>query len=239
MKKLNKSEDFQRKPAIIAGMSLLLMTLAAFFSYGYAHSSLVVYEDAAKTHDLLQSSLSLFHLEIVGWVVIIITDLIVSWAFYKVLKPIHSSYALLAGVLRLFYTIILTTAVFRLWMVSQVIQSDSGAAPQVMANILSFEKIWSMGLIVFGVHLIMVGFLALKADFIPKWISILLMIAGVSYLLIHSMYNGLPQYETLTTTIETVLSLPMMIGELGFGIWLLVKGIKAKPSPRTSYLGAS
>ncbi|WP_394217729.1 DUF4386 domain-containing protein [Halobacillus trueperi] len=239
MKKQNRSEDFQRRPAIIAGVSLIVMTLAAFFSYGYAHSSLVIYEDAAKTYDLLQSCLSLFYLEIAGWVVIILTDLIVSWAFYKILKPTHSSYALLAGGFRLIYTIILAAAVFRLWMVNQVIQSDSGTASQVMANILSFEKIWSIGLMVFGAHLIMVGFVALKADFIPKWMSALLMIAGVSYLLVHAMYNGLPQYENLTAIMETVLSLPMMIGELGFAMWLLVKAIKVKPTTRPSYLGAS
>ncbi|GEN52228.1 DUF4386 domain-containing protein [Halobacillus faecis] len=239
MKKLNKSDDFQRKPAIIAGVSLILMTLAAFFSYGYVHSSLVFHEDANRTYDLLQSSLSLLHLGMTGWVVVIFTDLIVTWAFYKVLKPIHSFYALLAGVLRLFYTIILATAVFHLWMVSQVIQSDSGSATQVMENILRFEKIWSLGLIVFGIHLIMVGMAASKAGFIPKVLSGLLILAGMSYLFIHSMYQAFPQYETSTATIETILSLPMMIGELGFGMWLLVKGNKVKSSTRQSYLGAS
>ncbi|MGR9049520.1 DUF4386 domain-containing protein [Halobacillus faecis] len=239
MKNLHRSEEFQRHPAIIAGVSLLLMTLAAFFSYGYVHSSLVIHEDADQTYDLLQSSLPLFHLEIAGWVVIIFTDLIVSLAFYKVLKPFHSLYALLAGVLRLIYTIILTVAVFRLWMVGQVIQGDSGSASQVMAHILSFEKIWSLGLIVFGVHLIMVGMTASKAGFIPKFLIGLLILAGVSYLLIHSMYQALPEYETLTATMETILSLPMMIGELGFGMWLLVKGIKVKSSTRPSYVGAS
>ncbi|WLR46405.1 DUF4386 domain-containing protein [Halobacillus litoralis] len=239
MKKLHRSEEFHRQPAIIAGLSLILMTLAAFFSYGYAHSTLVIHENADKTYDLLQSSLSLFHLEIAGWVVIILTDLIVSWAFYKVLKPFHSFYAILAGLLRLFYTIILAAAVFRLWMVSQVIQSDSGSASQVMVDILSFEKTWSLGLIVFGFHLIMVGMAASKAGFIPKLLNGLLILAGVSYLLIHSMYHALPEYETLTATMENILSLPMMIGELGFGMWLLVKGMKVKFSTRPSYSGAS
>ncbi|WP_370632764.1 DUF4386 domain-containing protein [Halobacillus sp. Nhm2S1] len=130
-------------------------------------------------------------------------------------------------------------AVFHLWKVSQVIQSDSGAAVQVMDNILRFERIWSLGLIVFGIHLIMAGIAASKACFIPKVLSGLLILAGVSYLLIHSMYQAFPQYETSTAAIETILSLPMMMGELGFGMWLLVKGIKVKSSTRPSYLGAS
>ncbi|MBN9653521.1 DUF4386 domain-containing protein [Halobacillus sp. GSS1] len=239
MKTANRKEDFQPKPAIIAGVNLMLMTIAAFFSYGYAHSSLVIYEDAAKTHDLLRSSLSLFHMEIAGWVVIILTDLIVAWALYKVLKPIHSLYALLAGVLRLSYTIILATAVFHLLIVSRFILDNSGTGEHVMTNLLLFEKFWSIGLIVFGFHLIIVGFVALKAPFIPKWMSILLIIAGGSYTLIHSMYNGLPQYETITATMEIILSLPMMIGELGFGIWLFIKGIQNLHTSRSSYLGAS
>ncbi|MEC3885349.1 DUF4386 family protein [Halobacillus litoralis] len=239
MKTVKRKEDFQPKPAMIAGLSLMLMTIAAFFSYGYAHSSLVIYEDAAKTYDLLRPSLSLFHMEIAGWGVIILTDLIVAWALYKVLKPIHPLYALLVGVLRLFYTIILAMAVFHLVIVSRIILDNSGTVEQVMDSLLLFEKFWSIGLIVFGFHLIMVGILALKAPFIPKWISILLIIAGVSYTLIHSMYNGLPQYETMTADMEIFLSLPMMIGELGLGIWLFFKGIQTLHNSRPSYLGAS
>lgn len=68
--------------AIIAGLSLLMMSIAACFSYGYVHSSFVVHGDALSTLKNIQSSGSLFELAILGWLLIILTDLLVLWAFY-------------------------------------------------------------------------------------------------------------------------------------------------------------
>ncbi|WP_270181584.1 DUF4386 domain-containing protein [Alkalihalobacillus sp. CinArs1] len=231
MKRVN-TQEVNPRPAIIAGVSLIVMTLAAFFSYGFAHTSLVMNDDAMATLNKLQSSLLLFHFELVGWGIIILTDIIVSWAFYMVLKPVHRSFALVAGGIRLLYTSILAVAVFQLGRVTTLIQNDSTVtrdlAAQVMGQIESFETTWSIGLIVFGIHLLAVGTVAMKAAFIPKVISLLLLIAGGSYMLIHSMYNLTPQYEEITGMIEMFLSLPMIIGELGFGMWLLINGIKPK-----------
>ncbi|WP_141430722.1 DUF4386 family protein [Bacillus sp. 03113] len=71
-------QNTQHSSAIIAGISLLIMTIAAFFSYGYVHNSLVVRGDSASTLKNIQASISLFDLEILGWLVIIILDIIVS-----------------------------------------------------------------------------------------------------------------------------------------------------------------
>ncbi|MFD1020962.1 DUF4386 domain-containing protein [Thalassobacillus hwangdonensis] len=229
----------QRKAAIIAGVSLIIMTLAAMFSYGYVHSSLIVEGDAGATFENLQASLPLFHFGILGWMVIILTDIVVSWAFYIVLKPVHAGYSLLVGWLRILYTAILATAVAQLVIASKTIQAPETSASQVMQSVIGFEAIWSIGLIVFGVHLMLAGYVAIKSITIPKVISILLMVAGGCYALIHSMYNFFPSIENLTGTLESILSLPMMAGESGFGIWLLFKGIKAKTVTRRSLKGAS
>lgn len=193
----------------------------------------MVSPDKSITFSNFEHSLSLFHFELAGWVVIIVTDLIVSWAFYQVLKPIHHLQALLATGLRLVYTIILALAVFRLAFVSKIVASTqmNDGASQVMSTIQSFETLWSIGLILFGAHLIMVGYVAMKSERIPKFLSIMLLIAGVSYMVVHTMTNGLPQYENVTATLELFLSAPMMIGEVGFGIWLLIKGFSRKRKP--------
>jgi len=100
---------------------------------------------------------------------------------------------------------------------------------QVTLYLNAFDRVWSLGLIVFGLHLLIIAYLILKSDFIPKFLGILLCIAALSYILIHSMYLFLPQYETTTLLIEKILSLPMAVGELGFGLWLLIKGGKTTP----------
>ena len=86
--------------------------------------------------------------------------------------------------------------------------------------------IWSIGLIIFGGHLMIVGYLTFRSENIPKLISILLLIASLAYITIHVCYTFLPQLNAFTSVLEAVLTFPMVLGELGFGIWLLFKGGK-------------
>jgi hypothetical protein len=104
----------QRKFALFAGTSLLIMAFAAFFSYSFVHGNHVVQGDANATLHNIQTSSSLFKAEIFGWIIIFITDIIASWALYFFLKPIHASLSLLAACLRLVYTAILGIAIFNL-----------------------------------------------------------------------------------------------------------------------------
>ncbi|UOQ44319.1 DUF4386 domain-containing protein [Halobacillus salinarum] len=225
-------QTMQQKAAIFSGIALLVMTLAAFFAQGYVHSSLVVEGDAVTTLKNIQASQSLFRLEVLGWMIIVIADVVVAWGFYVFLKPFHRSYALLAGGLRLLYTAILAIAVAQLFTAARIgqqsvsgISSDTSAL-QAMSSLTAFEAIWSLGLIIFGLHLISVGLVTMNTKKIPKVISILVILAGISYSLIHFMYNFVPQMESFTGLLELILMAPMLIGELGFGIWLLVKGRK-------------
>lgn len=226
------NQRMQQKAAILSGVALLIMTGAACYAKGYVHNSLVIDGDVATTFQHIQASQSLFRLEILGWLIILITDVIVAWGYYMFLKPFHSGYALLAGWLRLLYTAILAIAVSHLVTAKDRVQeplagmSQENMAIQTMGSITDFEAIWSFGLIIFGFHLITVGFIAFKTKKIPKVLGILLISAGFSYSFIHGMYGFIPQVENLTERLEMVLMVPMVIGELGFGIWLLVKGRK-------------
>lgn len=88
----------------------------------------------------------------------------------------------------------------------------------------AFEMIWFIGLVVFGGHLLLIGYLTFQSGKVPKVISILLSIAAFSYMIIHICYTFFPQWNAFTSTLEAVLTIPMILGELGFGIWLLFKG---------------
>lgn len=217
----------QRKSAQIAGLFLIFMAMAAFFSYGYVHGSLVVLDDAQTTYDNITSSLPLFKAEIFGWVIILISDIIVAWAFFTYLKPINESLSLLGAWLRLVYAALLGIAVSNLIYVWQLsVQPTDEPQAQMILFLEAFESMWSIGLIIFGLHLCIVGYLAFQSSLIPKVISFLLLIAGGSYMMIHLGRTFLPQYDGIISVLEAVLSVPMAVGELGFGIWLLVRGGK-------------
>ncbi|WP_152395949.1 DUF4386 domain-containing protein [Paenibacillus guangzhouensis] len=228
-----KTQTDQRRAALTAGLSLIIMTLASFFSYGYVHASLVVQGDASTTFQNIQSSHSLFQAEIFGWVVILICDIVVAWAFYTVMKPAHQKLSLLAAWFRLIYSAILGTAILNLLFMSLLTRTASSQISeqlptQGMLYLNAFESIWSIGLITFGIHLAVVGYVALRFTHSPKIISILLIIAGVGYMFIHSCNVFLPQYEGMIAVLIYIFTVPMIVGELGFGLWLLFKG--GKPS---------
>ncbi|WP_277585125.1 DUF4386 domain-containing protein [Psychrobacillus antarcticus] len=217
-----------RKAAIISGISLIIMAIVAGFSYGYAHSSLVVPGDISTTYQNIASSILLFKAEIVGWVVILILDVIVAWSFYIFLKPVNQELALLASWLRLTYAAILGIAILNLVFVL-LLSNDASLANQLQADITlyleAFEVIWSVGLIVFGLHLLVVGWIAFQSSSIPKIISSLLVIAAIGYMVIH-LGKTLLIEQNIIATMELIFNIPMIAGELGFGLWLLFKGGK-------------
>ena len=52
-----------------------------------------------------------FRVGIFCWIIILITDLLASWDFYLVLRPVYRDLSLLMGWLRLIYTAILGTTI--------------------------------------------------------------------------------------------------------------------------------
>jgi len=68
-----------RKAALISGISLIIMAIVAGFSYGYVHGSLVVPGDISTTYTNITSSSMLFKAEIIGWVVILLLDVLVAY----------------------------------------------------------------------------------------------------------------------------------------------------------------
>jgi len=102
------------------------------------------------------------------------------------------------------------------------VATDTGA----LVSVEAFQQTWSVGLVIFGIHLVLLGYLAFRSGFVPKIWGILLVIAGLCYLFSHGLPLLWPGYSTIKTTVEGILMLPMIVGELGFAIWLVAKGGK-------------
>ncbi|MGG6310561.1 DUF4386 domain-containing protein [Paenibacillus macerans] len=208
---------------------------AAFFSNGFVHESLVAGDDPGATWNNLQTSNLLFKAEILGWLIILICDIVVAWAFYIFLKPIHRPLALLGAWFRLTYAAMLGGSILIL-MVVLLLTNQTGYLSaldheQLQAGTMlflnAFELAWSAGLILFGGHLLIVGYVAFTSSSIPKVISVLLLLASVGYIVIHLCNVFLPQFEGMIAALEFLFSLPMMLGELGFGLWLMFRGGRA------------
>lgn len=222
----------QRKAALIVGITLLIMTICSGIAFGTIHNSLIIKGNADATIHNLLNSIPLFRAEIFLWLITLLCDIIVAWGLYIYLKQVDKSLSLLGAWFRLSYCAVLGIAILNLMYVLLLISGDSALMQagqlnaQLMLFIDAFSKMWSIGLVIFGCHLFIIGILVLESNSIPKFLGILLLIASFSYIMIHSSYLFLPQYEKITKLLENILSLPMAVGELGFGLWLLIKGGK-------------
>jgi hypothetical protein len=212
------------KYAFTAGISLILMALSAGFAFGYAHSQLLAPNDATATLENLLNSKPLLTAEILAWWLILALDVIVAWALYHFFKNVNKPISALTAWIRVVYSIILGIAISHLVLVCYHISaSNETSAETVMSHMQAFETIWSLGLIVFGFHLIGLGWLALKSK-LQFW-GVLLFVAGFSYTFIH-LLKQFPSAESLTANAEMVLSIPMAFAEIGLAVWLLVRGRK-------------
>jgi len=177
--------------ALIAGISLLIMVIAAPFAELFVYPKLVVPDHAAETAKNIIANKTLFISGLLGYLITFICDLLVSWALYVLLKPVNENLSLLTALFRLVYTVIALVAllnlvtVFRLLNTSDfltVYQPDQLNA-QVMLSLNAFRTHFHFGILFFSIHLMLLGYLVIRSKYIPVIFGVLLIIAGLGYLL--------------------------------------------------------
>ena len=209
-----------RNTALITGFSIILMALAAGYSVGNVFGSLMVADNENLTTENIINNMSFFKTGIIGWVVIFICDLVVSIGIYLLFKEKNNKLALYTACLRFLYTIILGIAISRLIIIAITYEN-------LIHNINLFNHIWSFGLTIFGLHLICLSYLFYNKSVWNKLISLLLILAGIGYLVTYIGELVLPNFGNYKQTIEMIFMAPMILGEIGFAIYLLIKGGKS------------
>jgi Domain of unknown function (DUF4386) len=92
-------------------------------------------------------------------------------------------------------------------------------------NFVQHEFKQALGLVIFGFHLLVLGYVALKSSFIPKWLGVLLGIAAFGYLIDSFGKLLIPNYNLNISTFT-------FVGEFLLIFWLLwysLKGLSKKP----------
>lgn len=220
--------------ARVAGISLLLMAAAGIFANFFVIGGLIVPEDPAITANNIAADDFVFRLGVFSFIIVLFLDIVVAWALYILLKQVNKNLALLTAWFRLIYAAIFGAALFNFLSILQLLNEDvySGAMEpnqiniQVMMLINEFNNAWTIALVFFGVHLLVLGYLVFKSLFIPKILGILVMLAGLGYLIDNMARILLSNYTDLATIFTLIVIIPGVIGEVALAIWLLVKGKK-------------
>lgn len=219
-----------RHAALIAGVFSLLMFAAAMVAEFSSRQSLIVPGDADITAQNILTHSFTFRLGLFGFVLILVCDVLVAWALYHFLEPVHKQLSLLAAWFRLVYTAMFGMALSGLVNGFRLLNSGlhTDVPQRAMEHFQSFDDGWAIAQVFFGFHLLLMGYLILRSGFIPKILGVLLLMASVAYLADNLARLLLTDYAYYKTALTICVALPSMIGELGLAIWLLMKGGKKK-----------
>ena len=94
-----------------------------------------------------------------------------------------------------------------------------GDPTQAMRAIDAYNTIWLVGLIFFGIHLVLIGYLAYRSGYMAKVFGILLVIAGIGYLVDGFGTVLVPNYSINIAQFT-------FVGEAALMFWLLIKGTR-------------
>ena len=208
-----------RKYALVTGYSLLLMALLAGYVFGFAFPKIYNFTDLNVSQNNVGSQL--YNFMMLGIIMIMLLDLVVAISLYKYFKNENNKLALWAGFLRIVYSLIFCIAIFYLFQN----RNELGTAVFIK-NYDLFQRYWSIGLIVFGFHLFIVGILMKGHKSIPTILWFLMLMAGPTYVIIHILKAFWPELTNLIDLLNRIFGLPMALAELGLAVWLIVKGGK-------------
>lgn len=216
-----------RTAAIVAGLGLLVMAVLAGFANFSVLQNLVVPDDAKITAENIMASAGSFRMGICFFLVVAILDVVVAWALYILLQPVNRSLSLLAAWFRIVYAAIFALALNNLFSVLQLLSGADYLSvfetnqlhAQVMLFLSAFQYGWDIGMVIFGLHLFVLSYLAFKSGYIPRWLGFLIAVAGAGYLIDSVGKFLLPNYN-VTVAMYT------FIGEVLLILWLLWKGVK-------------
>ncbi len=211
----------QRRISAIAGISLLTMAVVAGFGYGFAFERLYVAGNGDATVSRLNNTSWLLTSVIASFIIILILDVIVALALYALFKKASPLLSLISAASRLMYAAILGKAITYLVSAGHQLQDTPQDKEMVMNNLDLFLHTWSLGLIIFGIHLCILGMVLKNAGFVPKTLVFLVLFAGACYISTNVSHQLWPLYEVYRNKVDMILALPMALGEMALAVWLI------------------
>jgi hypothetical protein len=219
-----------QNPGRLAGLLYVLMSVFGFFAMAYVPTKVIVHGNATATANNIAASETLFRLGIASQLIGQAGFIFVALALYDLLKGVNRRHALLMVTL-----IVLSIPIAFL----NEVNSIAALILVRGADFLSaFEKSQRDGLVMlflnlhghglgvaeifWGLWLFPLGLLVYRSRFLPRFLGVWLVFAGLAWVILSLTGILLPQFEHGVDTY----SQPAMFGEVAFMLWLLLKGAR-------------
>ena len=213
-----------RQAALIAGFAYLLnpVTYAE-----YVYPKLVIAGNTEQTVRNISAHGGLFLAALFCYFISFIGDVVIAWALYILLAPVNRSLSLLMAWFQLVYAAVALGGLLNMVSVFRLLNTpdyltffgSSQLQAQVYLQVNSFQYDWAISMVLFGIHLVLLGYLIYRSGYIPRVLGVLLVIDGLGW-----VTNSLRPY--LFPKAHLGFLFITFLGELFFMLWLLVRGWK-------------
>jgi hypothetical protein len=215
--------------ARVAGVLYMVIIVLGLSAELFVRSGLIVWGDAAATAANISASPGAFRLGFLADSVMAICDVALAVLLFVLLKPVNATLALLAMVFRLTQTAVLALNLLNYYAALLLLEGKGFAAAFDPAQLQSLSYLfldlhahgYDLGLLLFGVHCLLLGYLIIRARYFPKTIGIMIAAGGLVYLLGSYAHFLAPGYGSALVPLYAV----PLVAELSLCLWLLFKGV--------------
>lgn len=234
---MNPHNEIPRPAARIAGSGLLLMALLGFYGEFFVRSRLLDPQDQTLTLQNLSENPLLFRSSIATDLMVIVLDIVVALSLYRILRVTRPGPSLLAAGFRLVYSAIYAVAVMFHVLVAHIPSTATDEVHHLLLN--GYQLGWQVGLVFFGFHLLLLGLILVTSRTLPRWIGVLLVLAGLGYLTDAFAHLLLTDYAAYKPILLPMVAVPGILSELSLCGWLLVQGFRRMRPDSTQQLPAT
>jgi hypothetical protein len=182
-----------------------------------------------------------FRAGIASSLIVLVADLVVGWALYVYLKPVNRSISLLTAWFRLIYVAVALSAFVGLFSLSTILRGATAfELGQLELDTLTAQSLtlyqygFNVGFVFFGLHILGLGYLIWKSDYVPRVLGVLLIIAALGYQIDSFASLLSSSYATNDTLFLVFVAVPAIVSELALTLWLLTRGVNVVPTGKPS-----
>jgi hypothetical protein len=224
--------------ARIAGLLYLLVIAGGLFAEVFVRGSLIVPGDAAATAQKIAAHEPLWRWGLAVNLVYLLAAAATDVLLYGLFKPVQATLARLALALAVADVAIEAMNLLRLYVPLEMAKEGGALAAlgveqrQALAylSVRLFAAGFAISLVFFAGFCVLIGVLIVRSWLLPHVIGVLMIAAGVCYLVNSLVFINAP---ALSDLLVPWILLPCLVGELSLASWLAVKGVKvAAPEAR-------
>jgi hypothetical protein len=223
----------RRAAARVAGAGYLVLFVLAIFANFVVKQGIINPDDAAATVVAIREQESLFRIGLAAFIIVFLIDVPVAWGLYVLFAPAGRARSLLVAWFRIVYTVFLGVGAVFMFLGLQISTGATELGPDVaLLMFAAFDFAWFVGLMAFGVHLVLLGALIIRSRIAPPIVGILLAVAGAAYAVDTLAHVLVADYAAIADVMLAAVAIPSIVAELTFTVWLLLAGRRSSAVTR-------